>query len=100
MAAGLTPACHLPAGTTIIGRIIGLPAGQHGFRVHMLGDLSNAPMSCGAVFDPIRGKKIGADHDRQAGDLGTITAGNDGVADVRISDRNVPLNGCMRLLQW
>lgn len=65
--------------------------------MHMLGDLSNAPMSCGGVFDPARGKK--PDHDRQAGDLGTIKAGSDGVADVRIIDRNVPLNGCKSLLK-
>ncbi len=43
-----------------------------------LGDLSNVPASCGPVFDPVRGKR--PDHDRQAGDLGTITAGSDGVA--------------------
>lgn len=43
-----------------------------------LGDLSNAPTSCGAVFDPLRGKRL--DHERQAGDLGIITAGSDGVA--------------------
>ena len=43
-----------------------------------LGDLSNVPASCGPVFDPVRGKR--PDNDRQAGDLGTITAGSDGVA--------------------
>ena len=45
-----------------------------------LGDLRSAPTSCGVVFDPVRGKR--PDHERQAGDLGTVTAGSDGVADV------------------
>jgi hypothetical protein len=45
-----------------------------------LGDLRSAPTSCGVVFDPVRGKR--PDHERQAGDLGTVTAGSDGVAGV------------------
>ena len=46
-----------------------------------LGDMSNAPKTCGPVYDPMLAKK--PKHERQAGDLGAIIAGSDGIAGDR-----------------
>ncbi|KAJ4955507.1 hypothetical protein NE237_012290 [Protea cynaroides] len=80
--------------TTVTGSVSGLKPGHHGFHVHALGDTTNGCMSTGPHFNP-GGKEHGAPDDeiRHAGDLGNITAGEDGTVTVNISDSQIPLCG-------
>ncbi|GER50139.1 superoxide dismutase [Striga asiatica] len=80
--------------TNVTGKISGLKPGLHGFHVHALGDTTNGCLSTGPHFNPAN-VEHGAPEDeiRHAGDLGNINAGDDGVADVKIADSQIPLTG-------
>ncbi|KAF8721036.1 hypothetical protein HU200_023449 [Digitaria exilis] len=80
--------------TTVTGSVSGLKPGLHGFHVHALGDTTNGCMSTGPHYNPA-GKEHGApeDENRHAGDLGNVTAGADGVANINVSDCQIPLTG-------
>uniref|UniRef100_A0A5C1IV66 Superoxide dismutase [Cu-Zn] n=1 Tax=Urechis unicinctus TaxID=6432 RepID=A0A5C1IV66_UREUN len=82
------------AGTTLTGEIKNLAPGQHGFHVHEFGDNTNGCTSAGSHFNPL-GKTHGApeDEERHVGDLGNVTAGDDGVAQINISDQLISLTG-------
>ncbi|CAK9238454.1 unnamed protein product [Sphagnum troendelagicum] len=66
--------------TTVTGKVEGLKPGKHGFHVHALGDTTNGCLSTGPHFNP-NSAEHGAPEDtiRHAGDLGNVTAGEDGV---------------------
>lgn len=73
-----------PDGVTVTGRIEGLSPGEHGFHVHENGDCSSTDSkSAGGHFAPA-GHKHGASDaaEHHAGDMGNITANEDGVAQV------------------
>lgn len=80
--------------TTIDARVTGLKPGAHGFHVHQLGDTTNGCTSTGPHFNPNK-MQHGApeDSERHAGDLGNVTAGDDGVATLKITDSQIPLTG-------
>ncbi|KAK4413098.1 Superoxide dismutase [Cu-Zn] 2 [Sesamum alatum] len=80
--------------THVKGRISGLSPGLHGFHIHALGDTTNGCNSTGPHFNPLK-KDHGSptDEERHVGDLGNIVAGSDGVADISITDRQIPLSG-------
>eukprot|EP00252_Welwitschia_mirabilis_P023735 TRINITY_DN679_c0_g1_i1.p1 TRINITY_DN679_c0_g1~~TRINITY_DN679_c0_g1_i1.p1 ORF type:complete len:155 (-),score=25.00 TRINITY_DN679_c0_g1_i1:493-957(-) len=80
--------------TTVNAKVTGLKPGLHGFHVHALGDTTNGCMSTGPHFNPA-GKEHGApeDENRHAGDLGNVTAGEDGTAEMTITDSQIPLSG-------
>jgi Cu-Zn family superoxide dismutase len=79
----------------ISGEIMGLTPGKHGFHVHEFGDCSSSDgMSAGTHFDTNKNPH-GGPHDkkRHVGDLGNITADDNGKAIVKITDSVVALNG-------
>uniref|UniRef100_A0A0C9RR75 Superoxide dismutase [Cu-Zn] n=1 Tax=Wollemia nobilis TaxID=56998 RepID=A0A0C9RR75_9CONI len=80
--------------TKVNAKISGLQPGLHGFHVHAMGDTTNGCMSTGPHFNP-NGKEHGApeDENRHAGDLGNVTAGEDGVAELSVTDSQIPLSG-------
>ncbi|PWZ58161.1 hypothetical protein Zm00014a_044046 [Zea mays] len=80
--------------TTVTGSVSGLKPGLHGFHVHALGDTTNGCMSTGPHYNPAS-KEHGApeDENRHAGDLGNVTAGADGVANINVTDSQIPLTG-------
>ncbi|KZV37902.1 superoxide dismutase [Dorcoceras hygrometricum] len=81
-------------GTQVKGRISGLSPGLHAFHIHAHGDTTNGCISTGPHFNPLK-KDHGspADEERHAGDLGNIVAGSDGVAEISITDKQIPLSG-------
>jgi len=81
--------------TSIKGKVTGLKAGNHGFHIHALGDLSNGCVSAGPHFNP-HGTTHGGPKDtvRHVGDLGNIHAAADGgEVTVEISDHMISLIG-------
>ncbi|KAJ0013292.1 hypothetical protein Pint_20145 [Pistacia integerrima] len=84
-----------PNGVTHVkGKITGLKPGLHGFHIHALGDTTNGCNSTGPHFNPLKKNHGAPSHnERHAGDLGNIIAGADGVAEVSIADRQIPLSG-------
>uniref|UniRef100_A0A1L2A726 Superoxide dismutase [Cu-Zn] n=1 Tax=Cyanea capillata TaxID=27804 RepID=A0A1L2A726_CYACP len=76
------------------GEIKGLAKGQHGFHIHEFGDYTTGCTGTGSHFNPFK-KTHGApeDENRHVGDLGNVTADDNGVALVDITDRMIKLNG-------
>ncbi len=81
---------------TVTGEVKGLKPGKHGFHVHESGDLSDKETgkSAGGHFNPT-GQKHGkpTDAERHLGDLGNITADDQGVAKIEITDNVISLRG-------
>ena len=76
-----------PEGVELTANLAGLPPGEHGFHVHENGSCEEAGLAAGEHFNPlgsphgllIRDGEAGA----HAGDMGSITAGRDGIARVK-----------------
>ena len=78
--------------TIIRGLIKGLEPGEHGFHIHEFGDLSDGCASAGGHYNP-----DGVDHGDidggHVGDLGNVTANEQGEARFKIVARRVDLSG-------
>lgn len=75
------------------GQIRNLSPGEHGFHIHEFGDLRAADgTSAGGHFDP-HGHEHGAPGEKShMGDLGNITADDNGVARIDIVAKDTPLH--------
>ena len=79
---GLVKMVQQPGGPTkITAEITGLAPGQHGFHIHQFGNLTEGCKTAGPHFNP-HGKTHGGPglEERHVGDLGNVTAGDDGKA--------------------
>ena len=81
---------------TITGKLTNLKPGKHGFHIHQYGDHTSGCTSTGSHWNP-DGSDHGAPTDsngkRHYGDLGNVTVGSDGVAEINITDKLVTLTG-------
>jgi len=78
----------------ITGTLTGLPKGQHGFHVHMSGDIRGGCGSTGGHFNPNKADHgAPTDEIRHVGDLGNIEADDAGVSVISIDDRMISLHG-------
>ncbi|KAG7516212.1 superoxide dismutase [Cu-Zn] [Solea senegalensis] len=76
------------------GDIKGLTPGLHGFHVHAFGDGTNGCISAGPHFNPLNKSHGGpTDENRHVGDLGNVTAGDDNVAKIDLTDKMITLSG-------
>lgn len=78
----------------VTGEVTGLAPGEHGFHIHMYGDLRAADgKSAGGHYNP-HGKPHGGptSDKRHEGDLGNIDADSDGVAKVDVKANRLDLH--------
>ena len=78
--------------TIITGEITGLEPGEHGFHIHEFGDLSGGCDTAGAHYNPDE-VEHGDIEEGHVGDLGNVTADENGVATLNISAPRVDLSG-------
>ncbi len=78
----------------IIGTVIGLTEGKHGFHIHQHGDTANRCKASGGHFNPFGFDHSGPDsEERHVGDLGNIEVGSNHAASIDIEDDVVSLHG-------
>lgn len=79
------------------GKVRDLKPGEHGFHIHMYGDLMGKDgMAAGGHYNPGGHKHGGPEAaDHHAGDLGNIKAGDDGVAEVDTKAEGVMLSALL-----
>jgi Cu-Zn family superoxide dismutase len=92
---GIVAFTKVESGIKVVADVQGLTPGKHGFHVHQYGDCSAATgESAGGHFNP-EGKPHGAptSKERHVGDLGNITAGEDGKAHYEWTDQMIAFEG-------
>ncbi|XP_063624159.1 uncharacterized protein LOC134796122 [Cydia splendana] len=88
-------------GLRVTGSITGLSAGEYGFHIHELGDVTTC-LTTGAHFNPDGVNHGGRDHDvRHVGDFGNVQfvdVNRNGVATVDFTDHVATLRGRNNIL--
>lgn len=100
-AEGVVTFTRVDEGVRIEANISGLDAnGTHGFHVHEFGDCrADDATSAGSHFNPKDMPHAGPmDEERHIGDLGNLTANENGVAEYIYIDEKVELNGVYSVL--
>ena len=94
-AAGVVTFAQAEAGVRVVATISGLTPGEHGFHIHQYGDCSASDgTSAGGHFNPEDQPHAGPhDAKRHVGDLGNITANEDGDASLDYVDTKLSLSG-------
>lgn len=89
-----------PDGIEVEAKISGLEPGEHGFHIHQFGDLRKEDgTSAGGHFNPQGVPHAGPDSDkRHVGDLGNITADEDGNATYTRIDKVLSFSGESNIL--
>jgi len=82
-------------GIKVTGRIENLTPGEHGFHVHQYGDLrKDDATSTGGHFNPHNTEHAGRDAPvRHVGDMGNVTADENGVAEFSFVDDELAFSG-------
>jgi Cu-Zn family superoxide dismutase len=85
----------IPEGVRIVADFEGLTPGEHGFHIHDKGDCSAADASsAGGHFNPSNSKHGGPESlEKHAGDLGNLTADEQGRAHFEWTTTQITLNG-------
>jgi Cu-Zn family superoxide dismutase len=78
--------------TLIKGTITGLEPGDHGFHIHEFGDMTKGCESMGGHYNP-DGVDHGDEKEGHVGDLGNVTADENGIASFSIEAKRVDLIG-------
>ncbi len=89
-------------GVLVNVNISGLTPGKHGFHIHEFGDCSAKDgTSAGGHFNP-DGHQHGSPHgyERHAGDMGNVTANQDGIAQLEYLDKHIKLNGSHSIIGY
>ncbi|RWS14445.1 superoxide dismutase-like [Cu-Zn] [Dinothrombium tinctorium] len=78
----------------ILGNIIGLPPGKHGFHFHEYPVVNADCHTAGEHYNPYHNQHGGKeDAERHLGDLGNVDAGANGIAHVAMVDQLISLHG-------
>jgi superoxide dismutase, Cu-Zn family len=82
-------------GLHVVADLTGLKNGKHGFHIHEFGDISSGDgSSAGGHFNPMQmPHSMPTDKHRHAGDMGNITADENGNAHLDYIDPVMKLNG-------
>jgi len=80
-------------GVLIRGQITGLQPGDHGFHVHMEGNLGDGCVAAGSHFNPFNQPHgSGSSSKRHVGDLGNISTNISGESNVIVFDKVISLD--------